>query len=58
MMHGRIILLMDLAEPKPSLLQYPNEEMQYRTVENEEGNVKNQGPQLIESLEPPKTLAF
>jgi putative SOS response-associated peptidase YedK len=40
------------------LSQCPSEEMQYWAVENEVGNVKNQGPQLIEPIEVPKTLAL
>ena len=48
----------DPEELKPLLLQFPGEEMQEWEVTKDVGNVRNQGPQLIEPLSPPEPLLF
>jgi putative SOS response-associated peptidase YedK len=48
----------DAKKVKPLLLQYPGEEMQSWEVSKAVGNVKNQGPELMEPIDRPRTLKF
>lgn len=48
----------DPAEVKPMLLQLPGEQMQSWAVGKAVGNVRNQGPQLMEPIGAPESLKF
>lgn len=48
----------DPEELKPMLCQFPGEEMQSWAVGKAVGNVRNQGPQLMEPIDAPKALKF
>jgi putative SOS response-associated peptidase YedK len=48
----------DSAELKPMLTQYPGEEMQSWAVGKAVGNVRNQGPQLMEPVGVQSDLEF
>jgi putative SOS response-associated peptidase YedK len=48
----------DPDELKPMLTQFPGEEMQSWAVGKAVGNVRNQGPQLMEPIDDPETLKF
>jgi putative SOS response-associated peptidase YedK len=45
-------------ELKPMLLQFPGDEMQSWSVGKAVGNVRNQGPELMEPIDGPETLKF
>jgi putative SOS response-associated peptidase YedK len=48
----------DPAELKPMLQQFPGEEMQSWTVGKAVGNVRNQGPSLMEPVDAPQNIEF
>jgi putative SOS response-associated peptidase YedK len=48
----------DPAELKPMLLQFPGEEMHSWQVSKAVGNVRNQGPSLIEPIDASQVLDF
>ena len=48
----------DAKKLKPLLIQYPSHEMQSWRVGKAVGNVRNQGPQLMEPIDKPRTLKF
>ena len=48
----------DPAELKPMLTQFPGEAMQSWAVGKAVGNVRNQGPGLMEPIDDPETLKF
>ncbi len=48
----------DAKKVKPLLLQYSSEDMQSWAVGKAVGNVRNQGPQLMEPIDQPRTVKF
>jgi putative SOS response-associated peptidase YedK len=48
----------DAKKVKPLLLQYPSQKMQSWEVSKAVGNVRNQGPELMQPTDWPKTLKF
>ena len=48
----------DPEDLKPMLLQFPAEDMHAWTVGKAVGNVRNQGPALIEPIDVPESVGF